>query len=64
MALWLDVVDVSICIIYNMGQNSTFHLSITDVIRDWVPIAKDSNIFINRNNRQHLQRFIVQVPLS
>lgn len=46
-----------------MGQNSSFHLSITDVIREWVPIAQDSSIFINRNTRKHLQRFIVQVPL-
>jgi hypothetical protein len=46
-----------------MGQNSSFHLSITDVIKEWAPVSKDSPIFINRNTRQQLQKFIVQIPL-
>lgn len=45
-----------------MGQNSSYHLGITDVIREWAPIGKDSPILINRNTRCHLQRFIVQIP--
>lgn len=46
-----------------MGQTSSFHLSITDVAKDWMQMATDSPIFINRITRQQLQRFILQIPL-
>jgi hypothetical protein len=47
-----------------MGQNNSFRLNITDVIKEWVPLESDPSIFLNKKTKQHLQCFHIQIPLG
>ena len=46
-----------------MGQNNSFRLNITDIIKDWIPLQNDPSIFLNLKSRHHLQCFHVRIPL-